>query len=361
MKRWMTAVCLAGMLAPAASARADTPPGIWDYARSPSLRGRWDLHVRIERLLHDDESDDPIAAELRLEAARALLDEAGIDGSAGQDVLLRLDLGTVYERLARAQKRADLHARAADVLSRAIDEAPDGEGVTAALSELVFAYVRLGRPRDELAAWRRYLARIVDDRSRIVPLIDMGEAEMRLGQVDDALATFREAIRLCEQLSGAIPVSSTYALALWDVAVALDRAGDPGGALRTSAQAIAWNWRETRISGRGQGARVLTQTITGWDVLRDDEEVFFVPDWERDWYLALGYAAQALAASDPRAAAAAWRDAERHWEVYVNGSSAAPERDPWLGVARARLQWARAARERADRRSRPAARVENGR
>jgi tetratricopeptide (TPR) repeat protein len=350
MRRWIAAFCAVAALAGGASAHADTPPGIWDYAVTPSLRASWDLHVRVERLLQNDEGDDPIAAELRLEAARVLLDEAGIDGSEGQDVRLRLDLGTVYERLARTQKRSDLHAHAAEILARAVDEAPEGEAVTAALSELVFAYVRLGQPREEVAAWRRYLARIIDDRARIVPLIDMGEAEMRLGRADDALATFREAIRLCEQLSGAIPVSSTYALALWDVAVALDRSGDPGGALRTSAQALAWNWRETRISGRGAGAHVVTRTVTGWDILRDDEDVFFVPDWERDWYLALGYAAQAQAASDPRAAAAAWRDAERHWGVYVNGSAAAPEHDPWLGIARARLKWARAARESAERR-----------
>ncbi len=336
----------AGLVAFAASSpgHADTPPNLWELARDPVARARWDLHVRVERLMPPYAEANP-DAELRLEAARGLLEDAGIDGSRGQDVRLRLDLGTVYERLARSQHRADLHAKAADILAPAIDEAPDGDGATSALSELVYAYVRLGRPREELAAWRRYIAQLVDDRARIVPLINMGEAEMRLGLLDDALATFRQAIRLCEELSGSTPVNSTYALALWDLAVAQDRASDSGTAVKTAARARAWTWSEVVTYGQ----RMTTRTVSGWDVIRDDEDVFFVPEWERDWYLALGYAAEARASADPREAARSWGEAERHWDTYVTRSAATDGHDPWLAIARVRRDRARAAREAAER------------
>jgi len=178
-------------------------------------------------------------------------------------------------------------------------------------------------------------------------MMNMGEAQMRLGLIDDALGTFREVIRLCAGLPNTDSIISTHVLTLWDLAVALDRSGDPRGAIETAARAKSYSWQQVVLSGPVPAVR----TVTGWAVIRDMEGVFFVPEWERDWYLALGAAAGAVAAKDARDEAAYWALAERHWGRYVSGSSGAHGRDPWLPIARLRLDHARAQRFAADRRA----------
>ena len=119
----------------------------------------------------------------------------------------------------------------------AVDAAGAESWASEAFADLALAYAKLNRPREELATWRRYIPRIVDDRARVGAMMNMGEAEMRLGHVDDALGTFREVLRLCGDLPNSGNVGSTYVLTLWDVAVALDRSGDPGEAIDNAAKA----------------------------------------------------------------------------------------------------------------------------
>ncbi len=337
---WLGLLGVALLAAPAA--RADSPPSVWDIARDPGMRDRWELHVRVERLLSAPRAagvpmlDD----ELRLEAARALLDDA--DAAHSPDLRLRFDLGVVYEQLATVQHRNDLHRRVIEVLAPAVQQAGDDPGANAALAALVYAYAKLDRPREELATWRRYIPRLLDERSRVAPLMNMGEAEMRLGLLDDALATFRQGLALCERLPNSIAVNSTYALTLWDLAVVLDRSGDPTTALQTAAKARSW-----MIGGPTQSGRI----TTGWDIIRDDREVFFVPDWEREWYLALGEASSAEGAADPRDEARDWANAEAHWDVYIMRASEAGAHDRWLAIARSRRERVHAARLRAEQRA----------
>jgi tetratricopeptide (TPR) repeat protein len=325
-------------------ARADTPPSSWDLARDPSLRDRWALHVRVERLMHPAETDEamPIAPgeqdeELRFDAARGLLEAA--DVAHGTDRRLRFDLGRVYEQLATLQRRPDLHRRAVELLEPALAQPADAPGDAEALEALVYAYAKLDRPRDELAAWKRYIPGLLDDRERIAPLMNMGEAQMRLGRLDDALATFRQTIDLCESLPNSSGVNSTYALALWDLALALDRSGDPATAIETARKARRWTWVELVGFGPAQALR----TVSGWDVIRDERSVFFVPEWDREWYLALGEAAEARQAGDARAAAASWASAERHWDEYVSRATAGGGHDAWVPIARLRRARAQAA------------------
>ncbi|HXN30808.1 MAG TPA: tetratricopeptide repeat protein, partial [Polyangiaceae bacterium] len=286
---------------------ADTPPGVWDLARDPAERERWALHVRVERLLHRRATDDLLPSEqrrdeeLRLAAARAMLEEAGAETSP--DVRLRFDLGIVYERLATAEGRNDLYQRVVDILAPALAIAPDHPAATFALEALVETYAKLDRPREEVAVSRRYIARLSDDRSRALTMMNMGEAEMRLGRLDDALGTFRNVLQICGALPNSGARNSTYALTLWDLAVALDRGGDARAALDTAAKAEQLTWDELGPMG-------LPHNVTGWDAIRDQQNVFFVPDWEREWYLALGDAAAAGAEQDDRAAAALWASAE---------------------------------------------------
>jgi tetratricopeptide (TPR) repeat protein len=332
-------------------ARADTPPSVWDVAKDTAEADRWALHVKVQRLLHSPPAETPEFLELRrdqelrLESARMLLEQA--DAGHSPDARLRFDLGTVYEDIAVLERRTDLTPRAVAVLAPALEAFPDAPGSTGALDSLVDAYAHLNRPHEEVAAATRYIPRLLDDRARVGPLMNLGEAEMRLGQLDDALATLREGLRECERLPNSSGVNETYALTLWDVAVALDRSGDPAGAETTAAKARGWSWSEAMGSGAIQMARL----VTGWDAIRNTDDVFFVPEWERDWYLALGESVAAQGASDPRDAAHGWAEAERHWMAYVSGAIAEGSTDRWLPLARARLARTHAARVAAEKRA----------
>jgi tetratricopeptide (TPR) repeat protein len=311
---------LAALLFFSGVARADTPPSVWDFARDPDARARWALHVRVQRLLvppPDEEVPIPIVRdgqmELRLEAARALLEESHAADSP--DPRLRFDLGTVYRLLGDKQGRRDMYELAVRVLAPATENAREGDGLTAALESLVYAYAKLNRPRDELATWRRYIPRLMDDRVRATAMMNMGEAEMRLGRVEDAVATFREVARLCSEEPNQPGVTSTYVLDLWDLAVALDRSGDPQGAMENATQAVHMN---------------------GMAMLRSDS-VFFVPDWEGLWYLALGAMAEARDDKDPAQAVRYWMNAEDRWDKYIE-QAGADGKDPWVAIAKVRRE-----------------------
>ncbi|MDP9000251.1 MAG: tetratricopeptide repeat protein [Myxococcota bacterium] len=344
---------IAAMTACLGYARAGTPPDVWDIAKDPLQRDRWALHVRVERLIHAPFADDvpPIAQrrdeQLRLETARAMLEQA--DAGMSPDVRLRFDLGIVYERLASDEARNDLYGRVVDVLVPALEAAPDHPAAPEALEALVYAYAKLDRPREELTTWRLFLARLTDDRARVGPMMNMGEAEMRLGRLDDAIGTFRNVLHVCATLSNSSSRNSTYALTLWDLAVALDRGGDPRGAIDTAWKARELSWKEP--IGLGQ-----VREWTGWDVIRDATNVFFVPDWEREWYLALGYAAAARGEQEPHQAALLWGAAENHWETYAARAAASPGEDRWLPIARIRRDHARLERTNAEKRTKPRAR-----
>jgi tetratricopeptide (TPR) repeat protein len=270
-----------------------------------------------------------------------MLDDVGAAGSP--DVRLRFDLGMVQYELAELSGRTDLYEKAARTLADALALGPDAEGSTEALAQLVYAYAKLDRPREELETWHRYIPRIMDPRTRAVDLMNMGEAEMRLGRVDDALATLREVLHECGELPN---TSSTYVLTLWDIAVALDRSGDARGALETATKAA----HETAVDSHGYPS-------TGRGLLTRDENVFFVPGWEKYWYLALGSEALAREDTDPREALAYFTESEHEWDQYLiqataaglsEGASVGPRRTDDAGRTAA-LTWLRIAHLRRDR------------
>jgi tetratricopeptide (TPR) repeat protein len=323
----LSVAVVGALLLAAGVARADTPPTVWDLARDPDERARWALHVRVQRLLvppADEEVPIPIIRneqmELRLEAARALLEESHAADSP--DVRLRFDLGIVYRQLGYKQSRRDMYELAARVLAPATEAAEasaqgasDGYGLTMALENLADAYANLNRPREELAAWQRYISRLMDDRERARAMMNMGEAEMRLGRVDDALATFREVQRISSALPNSVGVSEVYVLDLWDIAVALDRSGDPQGAMENATQAVH---------------------MKGMAILRG-EGVFFSPDWEKLWYLALGAMVEAREDKDPGEAVRYWMNAEHQWDEYI-AQAGIDGKDLWLAIAKVRRE-----------------------
>jgi tetratricopeptide (TPR) repeat protein len=323
----VAAACVVASLAGCVASRADadTPPSVWDIARDPTEASRWTLHVGVQRLLQGPPESTRSDAVLRVEAARAALEDA--DAAHSPDVRLRFDLGLVY-----SESEVDMQSQVVAVLAPAIAMAPDDPAATLALERLAWAYAKLGKPNEELAVWRCYIP-LLDDRARALEMMNMGEAEMRLGFIDDALGTFREVLQLCGAGPNFPGVIVTYALTLWDLAVALDRSGDPRGALDAAGKAMALAWQHW------QGA--LHTTVTGSKAIEDTESVFFVPAWEREWYLALEQAQAARSEDDPRKAVALWKAAQDHREAYVAGASSARSPDPWLAVARRRLEEAR--------------------
>jgi tetratricopeptide (TPR) repeat protein len=333
---WALAPCL---LAPTL-ALADTPPSSWDVARDPDARERWDLHETVRR----DMAFDPDVGSLRsaaLEHARALLEDA--DAAHSSDVRLRFDLGEVYERL-------DLHERAIAVLEPALHDAPDHPAATHTWVMAAYAYAHLDRPRDERAAYERYLERETDDRFRVTALLNLAEADMRLGFLPDAVAGYRETITLAVSL----PMREGFmdeVLATWGLAVALDRNGDPMGAAAAARQA-------TQIDQRIRLPGMPGAPDHGWRFIGDTQKVFFVPSYERYWYLAMGYTEDAKQAPDARHAAREWATAEFLWTKYV---SQATSKDRWVPLARAHLERAHAERVSAEKRARtqrPASRFE---
>jgi hypothetical protein len=78
-------------------ARADTPPDVWSRARDPNKKSNFALHREVMRLLHQESSVFNQMSEANRMRARDLLERAGV--AEGNDVVLKFDLGAVYERL----------------------------------------------------------------------------------------------------------------------------------------------------------------------------------------------------------------------------------------------------------------------
>jgi tetratricopeptide (TPR) repeat protein len=349
----LAAVVLPGLLVLAAAARADTPPNQWDIAKDPLARDRWARHVHVQRLLHPPVEEDipvrlsPIGKELRLEEARATLEE--VDAAHSPDVRLQFDLGIVYYELGNTQARRDLFERAIRVLVPALESAPDHPAATGAMERLAYCYVMLNRPEEELATWQRYLPRLTDERARAVDEMNMGEAQMRLGHIDEAVETFREVLGALAKLPNGMDTARNYVLTAWDLAVALDRSGDSRGAVDEASRILG-------MTTSAQPSLALpfpaSRAVRGTFILRSSG-VFFVPQWEVEWYLALAATADAHdAGGDARGEASAWAEAEAHWNAYVDQSTASKEPDPWLAIARVRLSHAHTAKLAAEARAR---------
>jgi hypothetical protein len=148
--------------------------------------------------------------------------------------------------------------------------------------------------------------------------LNLAEAEMRLGNLTEAVSGYREA----QQIAAEIPGSALSAiLASWGLAAALDRAGDPAGSAREAKLAASMDTNE----------RIIEKNM---------EDVFFEPEYERNWYVALGAQVDARAAADPRASLVHWKRAVHFWSAYLaDAERADPKGLPqWLPLARAHLE-----------------------
>jgi tetratricopeptide (TPR) repeat protein len=308
-----------GVALASVSARADTPPNGWDAVRDPAAAERFGLHAHVRQILVSPRRGAPDPTLIR---ARTLLEQAQAESSP--DVRLRFDLGETYAAL-------DDNVRAKGILQPALDAAPDHPAAVAAFIALANAYAKLDQSEEERRVYERFLPKVTDERSRSTAMLNLAEADMHLGDLESSIAGYRATIDLAAQLPNIIELAyHTGALAVWGLAVALDRANDvPSGA------------KEAKL------ALVLDRDM---GIIRLNPSVFFSPERERNWYVALGFTEYAKDAEDPRGAAIWWQRAEGCWHEYVDDAIAHGGGDRWLDLARARLERAHAQRTIAERR-----------
>ncbi len=312
---------LLACLAMAGAARADTPPNPWEIAKNPALHGTYEAHVRARERMIQTESLPlgRVERDKRLDEARAILEEAHAADSP--DVRLRFDLGTVYEALNR-------HTAAAAVLEKALAMAPDHPAAEDAWLTLAYAYAHANEPKKERDAYVKYLARSTYGSGRVTATLNLAEAEMRLGHLEEAIAGYRDAIQMATQVPSA---GDTGVLAVWGLAVALDRSGDTSGAMTEAKWATEIDHRRT---------------------IEDTVNVFFVPAYERLWYFGLREMAMARAAKGAPDAVMHWQQAEGIWSAYLEKAEPA---DPWRARARVHHNAAHAERVAAEKRVKPGA------
>lgn len=302
-------------------ARADTPPTVWDLAKNPDAFAQRRQHLAIER--HIDLYDE-LEGEVSLISRAASADAKEATRSLAEswrgpkDEWLRFDDAWVA-------MRGEDYARAVSILEPLTKQL----GVTMFAQEvwmkLAESYVRLERTKDEIHAYDEVLARSMTDGQRATPLMNQGEALMRDGDANAALAQFREVARL------AVASTDLSILTQWDIVIALDRSGDFGGALQAALATV-------RMS---KAAVLYLQPL--------NPAVYFVPAYERSWYLALAEAGLALDATQARAVAHHWKSSETYMMSYVSGATTNAS-DKWLELARKRLDEIRKRRAEAEKR-----------
>jgi tetratricopeptide (TPR) repeat protein len=241
-----------------------------------------------------------VLAGMYLLRSAQLLEEAG--AGVSPDPFVRLELADVYGLLGR-------HAESAAVLERVIRADPPAVLRARAWASVAVAYAHLGRTQDEIDAYGQALTQQPLARERARLLANRAEAYMLLGDITAAVEGYRAALAMLSSdylLFGAGPTT------LWGLAVALDRGGDLDGGLEAVRLARSYDPRDQQISG------------PGW---------FYVPDYDRHWYAALGHWAVARKADVPAVQAEAYARAVAEIEAFV--TSAAPD-DKWLPLARVR-------------------------
>jgi tetratricopeptide (TPR) repeat protein len=330
------ALAIGVVLVGSVPALADTPPTRWDRARDPARADAWDLHVRITNELSAAVSSDrgPGYEEMRariLSRVRDELEEAG--AAKSPDPRLRFDLGAVYLEM-------DHFEPAIEVTESGLALAPDHSDAESAWNVLATAHAKLDQSREEILAYDKILSLTVDLGQRARVGANRAEAEMRLGRLDEAVKDYRDALALSESVSGSPGLFEDSVLARWGLAVALDRWGDPSGALREAGLAVTQN-----------GLHIIGQKY-----------VFFVPDYEITYYLALGFTAVAQHPTTPLDGVLYWSHAEDAWGDYATHAvdaradcerlhvRACPE-DRWLPLARAHLASAVKERQLAEKRA----------
>lgn len=284
-------------------AHAETPPTMWDRVKDKDAQDRYATHVHAMIAVEAQSLGKELDVEDNwgLQRAKQMLEAA--HAAESPDPLLRIDLGVIYEKL-------EQNTAAVSVLGSALKMAPGHVAAERAWNALAYAFARMDRPVSELAAYEQYLTFEVDEEQRASAVLNMAEAEMRRGNLKDAITGYEDAIRLAQDVRTGGGVS-TFVLAIWGLAVAKDRNGDATGAMLEARRAVSHDPQLAIIS--------------------DHRFVFFVPAYEREYYQGLGEIALSLDADTTRAKVHHAERAERRFAAYVR---AATSDDRWLRRAK---------------------------
>ncbi|MCL2778804.1 MAG: tetratricopeptide repeat protein [Polyangiaceae bacterium] len=316
------------------TARAESPPSMWDRARDQNASYTYRIHLQVQqRLAQEGNVSDRDAL-----AVLAMLEDAKAEVSP--DVRLRFDLGRVYEILGRIDAR--YYVRSANVLKLALRDAPDHPMAERAWLTLAFACGHAGERVCERDAYLEVLKRTTEQVLCATPMHNLAEAEMHLGNLAESIDILRELLRITQQA----PVSrESVPLAVWNLAVALDRSGDFLAAEEQARFAVELE--------RSMGMNPSPDHISA--LLHMHDLVFFVPAYEIYWYEGIGAVALAKSTKNPAESARLWRIAEQAFAMYLErsaGREASEQSDKWAEIARARFSAITAERMQAERRAR---------
>jgi tetratricopeptide (TPR) repeat protein len=291
-------------------------PSAWDIAKNPQAMDAFAVHVTAQRfLLEADDlkhggslsSPNEVLGNSMLGRAEVMLRTA--IGKGETDPRLQFDLGEVL------QEKEGRGEEAVSVLSGALAKFPNADGAHAAWLAYAFANSKLDRPDEERRGYETFLADEPNANKRVVPLLNLAEANMRSHRLDESIEGYRDVESLSAQALGA---TETGVLAVWGLAVALDRQGDARGAAE-----------QARIASRMDPESPLRLKRP----IIDSDGVFFVPTYERFWYLALAATEDAKQAGNAEASAKEWRHAVELWHSYIEPAQKVDHPEGWNSIA----------------------------
>lgn len=323
MRKYLVSTILGAVLATGV-AHAETPPNSWDKLKDPALDEAYAVHLLVQRnlfqnaMLEDDGYDPRQMRKFALDACLLALRNVHADTSA--DYRLRSDYLEVLRQ--RDNLFGEDHTAERLGLAQALcndDRVPARESSSACF-DLALLHAKHGKTEDEIAAYAIGLRREADPLQRAVIVMNRAEGYMRLGNLHDAIEGYREVLTLIAELGRR---SDTGPSASWGLAVALDRYRDPRGAMEAATNALMSDPNMFLVSpGNGPG---------------QNNNVFFVPEWDAHWYRAIGWRAKAQQPSLPVSIVAIYLGkAESEYAEFVRKAEAAND-TMYLGIAKERL------------------------
>ena len=183
--------------------------------------------------------------------------------------------------------------------------------------ELGVLLTRSGRFVEATAAYARADALSIESDAGVARA-NLAETQMLAGDLESAIESYTRALEKAQAGHG-------HALAVWGLAVALDRSGDHARALERLQRAFG---------ASGEGLLVLR-----------GEGVFFVPAYEVHAYEALGHEARAQLLTEPQEQGAALRAAATGHRAFIAGAAHAQRAGAQAGAGQAATGYEATARE----------------